>query len=549
MHLHQLIEQLDVEPVNPCAKGGEIFITHLTDDSRKVGAGSLFIARSGPGDDGSRYLAHALNQKAAAIVFPRSVLLEEALSTQAKEQGCAFLHAARVDQALAGRLAERFFGYPGKALRLVGITGTKGKTTVAFLTQQLLNAAGMKAGMIGTVCIDDGASVMPAQLTTPGAIEFSQYLASMVKNGCMAAVAEVSSHALHQGRIGALCPQVGVFTNLTGDHLDYHGSMEEYARAKAILFEKLSQESFAVVNMDDPYVWTMLEHCQAKVITCSLESEKAQAYAQILHLGSDKTQVRLCGPWGELEVGLPMIGRHNVMNVLQAVAAAHCLSDIELTTLREALEEMSPPPGRLEPVHAPAGMSAEEGGMFLPTVLVDYAHTHDALEKTLQTLKPICKGQFICVFGCGGDRDRTKRPKMAAVAHQWANVVVLTSDNPRTEDPDQILHEVLAGFPSDTVIAHVKNIGEEQVFQAISATTASGVKVFVHPDRRTAIRLAIALAGPADMVLLAGKGHENYQIIGTMKRHFDDREEAAEALSMKQAWGEKTRSGSTMSRT
>jgi len=548
MQLSELIDGLNLTLVRGDAS---IDISDLTDDSRRVeatgdpAAGAvLFIARqsAGSGDaGGAAFIDDAIRRGATVI------LSDESVACQSIGAPVTWLTAPKVDQQLCGRLAERLWRHPSRRLKVIGITGTNGKTTTAFIIQHLLNRASAKCGLIGTVINDDGATRQAADLTTPGAIEFSRLLAAMVRNGCEAVVAEISSHALHQGRAAALKVDVAVFTNLTQDHLDYHHTMDAYADAKAVLFRGLSPQGFAVVNGDDPYANQMLRDCRARLLRCSVkEGADAQTNAcraEIVTLAADHSRVVLDGPWGSVDVRLPLVGKHNVYNALEAVAAANCVTALS-RVLRVAVEECPSPPGRLEPVRVEAtntGGTDKDGSEALsvsgfnrfstlassaprkdsacqchpsqvhpaqrPSVLVDYAHTHDALENVLSALRPLTRGRLIVLFGCGGDRDKTKRPKMAAVACALADQVIITSDNPRTEDAARIIADILTGVPNDRRGA-----------------------VIIEPDRAAAIVAAIAGAGPDDVVLLAGKGHEDYQIIGKEKRHFDDREHAAQAL-------------------
>ena len=492
-------------------------LTHLTDDSRLVVPGSLFIARAGTGSapvDNRSFIEDAIARGAVAV------LTEPTVADRAEAAPVAWLTAAKVDQPLCGQLAETFYGHPSRQLKVIGITGTNGKTTTAFLIQHLLSQAGCKCGLIGTVVNDDGASRLPAELTTPGAIEFSRLLAAMVRNGCEAVVAEISSHALHQGRAAALKVDVAVFTNLTGDHLDYHKTMEEYAAAKSILFRSLSPQGFAVINADDAYGDRMLRGCQANVMRCSVkpdaDEEEVRCRAEILGLAADHSRVVFNGPWGSVDVRLPLVGKHNVYNALEAVAAANCVTAMS-RVLRQALEKCPAPAGRLEPVCLPQSeIRNPKSEIPLPAVLVDYAHTHDALENVLSALRPLTTGKLIVLFGCGGDRDKTKRPKMAKVACDWADRIIITSDNPRTENPQQIIEDILQGVTVDSGSGRSSGRSKPQVI--------------VEPDRAKAIALAIKQAESEDVVLLAGKGHEDYQIIGKTKHHFDDREHAAAAL-------------------
>ncbi|MCC6680047.1 MAG: UDP-N-acetylmuramoyl-L-alanyl-D-glutamate--2,6-diaminopimelate ligase [Phycisphaeraceae bacterium] len=478
---------------------GQTVVSDLVDDSRQASVGCAFVARPGSQADGRRYVEDAIRRGAAAVI--------------------------EADQmSVVGELAERFFGRPGSRLKLIGVTGTKGKSTICFLIQHLLKAAGMPCGLIGTVIIDDGADRRPAELTTPGPIDFSRYLARMVANGCQAAACEVSSHALHQGRTSHLRFTSAVFTNLTGDHLDYHGTMQEYAEAKAKLFDALDADACAVINRDDAYAKRMARGCKAPVVWTTvggmtdggassaakrLAGELARPYclAAIHELTGERSEVTFIGPWGAVDAALPLVGKHNVSNALQAIAASHSITDVS-SILPQALAACPQVPGRLERVEV-------QGRTDLPVVFVDYAHTHDALKNVLEALRPSVRGRLICMFGCGGDRDRSKRPKMAAVACELADVVIVTSDNPRREDPDAIIADIMQG--------------------------AAGKSVIVQRDRAAAIRQAIEMAKADDTVLLAGKGHEDYQIIadsaaagGTRKIHFDDREHAAAALAK---WG------------
>lgn len=500
----QLRTFLDNLPLTRVRGDADASVTDVTDDSRRVTPGCLFVDRGGSTPGGGSYSGDAADRGAAAVISAHgsSAGLPDRVALLTAEPG------VNIDQAFAGRVADVFFDRPASKLRLVGITGTNGKTTTAFILQALLNRLGHKAGLIGTVFTDvgDPAGPEPAELTTPGAIDVHRVLARMVGHGCDAAVMEVSSHALHQGRTAGLDFAAGVFTNLTQDHLDYHGTMEAYADAKAILFERLGPDAWAIVNADDPASDRMVRDTQAKVLRTRVDAgalaetdRSHEARATIAALTASGSEVAFDGPWGSFEVALPLVGRHNVYNALQAAAAAAALTDTNAKRLREALRDCPAVPGRLEKVTI-------GGDVAMPNVLVDYAHTHDALHNVLEALRPIVEGRLIVLVGCGGDRDKTKRPKMARVAADLADRVVITSDNPRTEDPEAIIGDMLEGVA-----------GCKTAIDVIS-------------DRAEAIAHAIAIATPADTVLLAGKGHEDYQIVGTTKRHFDDREHAAAAL-------------------
>jgi UDP-N-acetylmuramoyl-L-alanyl-D-glutamate--2,6-diaminopimelate ligase len=498
----QLAELLRDIPALVSDIPSEVPITLVTDDSRAVRPGALFVARpSATGTtDANRFVVDAIARGAVAIVGDASLELPAGADARP-----ALIRVA--DPALAtALLAERFAGSPTSRLRVIGVTGTNGKTTIAHLTQQLLGdppggaSGGPRVGLIGTVEIDDGRSRVPSTLTTPGAVQLAELFARMVEHGCTYATMEVSSHALHQRRVGAIRFACGIFTNLTGDHLDYHGTMEAYAAAKAMLFASLDRDAFAIINQDDPWHSAMCVG-DAQRLLCSASDPKADCLATIEEVRIDGMRIRFDGPWGRISLLLPLVGRHNAMNALEAVAAAWT-QGVGAADLAARLERCEAPPGRLEPVP----LAAEVGGF---SVLVDYAHTDDALLNVLTALRSVVpSGSSLRVlFGCGGDRDRTKRPRMAGVACAHADQIVVTSDNPRTEDPHAIVADILKGVPEGT----------------------SG-KVHVEVDRAAAIRWVVAQGKPGDIILIAGKGHEDYQIVGTEKRHFDDREQASDAL-------------------
>ena len=470
-------------------------LTDLCDDSRVVTRGSAFIARCGTQRDGREFIEEAIQRGASAVIS----------ESDPDHRDVAWVAAPRVDQVFTARIAERFFDYPSRKLKLVGVTGTNGKTTTSFLVHHLLSSAALRCGMLTTVSIDDGATCSPAALTTPGSVELSRRLSAMVDHGCRAAVIEVSSHALDQGRVAALGFDVGVFTNLTVDHLDYHHTMDRYAAAKARLFMALPADGAAVVNADDPHAGHMVRDSSARVVQCRVDGDPCgdgQCRAEVLEMGTQHTLTRMEGPWGHFTVKLPFVGAHNVANALQAAAAASVLLD-RSQTLGQDLESSPAVPGRLELVETRNAAAA-------PTVLVDYAHTDDALRNALSAVKPLTRGRLFVVFGCGGDRDTTKRPRMAETACREADRIIITTDNPRGEDPLAIIGDVRRGV-------------------SVSASARTSVE----PDRRTAIQKAIDEAGPGDIVLIAGKGHEDYQIVGNRKHSFDDRIVAAEALAGK----------------
>lgn len=486
-------------PVRLLRGQADLPITSVTDDSRQVQKGSLFIARSGQKANGRSFIADAIGRGAVAV-------LVEDEAAVANIAAPALLTTP--DAALAtALLAERFFGDPTRSLRLVGITGTNGKTTTAYLVRQILERTGARCALVGTVEVYDGSSTEVANLTTPGAVELSGIFRRAVDHGCRFAVMETSSHALHQKRVAGLHFEVGVFTNLTGDHLDYHATMDEYAAAKSILFTMLPSTGTAVVNGDDPASARMVAGCAAHIIKVSTAGGNAEVRAQIRRLAADHVECRFDGPWGAMDLGLPLIGHHNVSNALEACAACWALG-LNREQLAAGLEHCEAPPGRLQPV---------TGRGDPVTVLVDYAHTDDALANVLRALRPLTPrgGRLRVVFGCGGDRDRTKRPRMAATACALADDIFITSDNPRTEDPEAIVAEIWSGVP---------------------VPRRAGVVRIV--DRREAIHEAIRSSREGDIVLIAGKGHEDYQIVGTVKHPFDDRIVAREALAQRSSIAE-----------
>jgi UDP-N-acetylmuramoyl-L-alanyl-D-glutamate--2,6-diaminopimelate ligase len=513
MDLNELISGLDIRVAggrdSPPSGGVGVRVCDLTEDSRTVVPGSLFIARRGAVWDGGKFIDEAASLGAVAVLMEEGDGLHHwGGGSGPLPRGVVGLTSPDVPLATA-MLAERFYGNPSRKLFLAGVTGTNGKTTVAWLIHRILRGAGLRCGLMGTVVVDDGTGVAPATLTTPPATELSRTLGVMVDAGCAAAVLEVSSHALAQSRPAGLSFDAAVFTNLTGDHLDYHETPERYAGAKAKLFGSLGEDAWAVVNADDPAHERILRGCRAKVLKCSTEGQgdrgtegRGWCWARALRSGMGGTGVEFHGPWGEIYAELKLVGEYNVMNALQAVAVAH-LAGLTAEQITPRLEVATAPPGRLEPVSGPEDPI---------NVLVDYAHTDDALEKVLMAVSPLVPGRLWVVFGCGGDRDRTKRPRMAAVACEHADSVVITSDNPRTESPSQIIADIRGGL--------VGPVGE---------------LALIEPDRRRAIRLAVESAAEGDVVVIAGKGHEDYQILpdgrgGTVRQHFDDREEARRAL-------------------
>ncbi len=517
-------------------------ICDVTEDSRTVMPGSLFIARRGANADGRAHVGEACEQGAAAIVSDDAQVCQGGVCERGAhhrqiDQGVALVVTPDVPR-VAAVMAERFYGNPSSRLKMVGVTGTNGKTTIVHLIHQALNACGTRTGMIGTVLIDDGREIASASMTTPPAVEVSRTLATMVEFGCAACAMETSSHALDQGRVAAMRYAVGVFTNLTGDHLDYHKTMEAYADAKARLFESLPADGCAIVNAEDPAHTRMIRDCRAPVLRCVIrpltDQERASGWCAVLvrERSITGTLMDLVGPWGEVSIRPALIGDHNAMNVLQAFAACCAIapsfgSTIGLTPERiaAAMGSATAPRGRLERV-GPGQTQSHTNG---PSVLIDYAHTDDGLRKALQAVRSVMgadahestRGRLWVVFGAGGDKDKAKRPRMGRAAWELADQIVVTSDNPRRESPSEIIDQILAGMDRS---------GRDD-------------RVAIHAERRDAIFHAISHASPADVVLIAGKGHETEQVLsdgkgGTRKIRFDDAEVATEALASLAGAGE-----------
>jgi UDP-N-acetylmuramoyl-L-alanyl-D-glutamate--2,6-diaminopimelate ligase len=493
MTLAELLQELEGQ-VTVTERTGDmtVRIDSLTDDSRAVRPGSLFVAVKGERVDGHGFIQAAVQAGTAAVV----------LQQPAGSMSVPFVRVADSRRAL-GLLGSRFHGDPSARIRMIGVTGTNGKTTTTYVCKALLEGLGRQVGLIGTVAYQIGSETIPASHTTPGALELQQLLAKMVERGCRAAVMEVSSHALAQDRTSGCEYDVAVFSNLTQDHLDFHQTMEEYFQAKLRLFTGLTgtrkPNKRAIINGDDPYGQRIKALCPAPVWTYGLK-RGADLLAQDMKLSLGGTSFTAATPAGTFPIESHLVGEHNVYNLLAAIGVA-LHEGATPDQVREAVGKVTNVPGRFERVLA--------GQPF--TVVVDYAHTEDALVRLLTAAQALKAGRIITVFGCGGDRDRGKRPKMGRAAVQYSDVVILTSDNPRTEDPLAILSEVETG-----------------VTDALRQRPAVQYRKIA--DRREAIGVAVREAKPGDMVLIAGKGHEDYQIIGTKKFHFDDREVAREAI-------------------
>jgi UDP-N-acetylmuramoyl-L-alanyl-D-glutamate--2,6-diaminopimelate ligase len=471
-------------------------IKGLATNSHACQPGDLFIGMPGTRVDGGEFWPSAIASGAiAAIVSP------QAAQKQAEVQGDipCIIPATDMTKACA-QVAAAFYDYPTKKMKMVGVTGTNGKTTTTHLIEYLLNQAKRPTALMGTLYTRWKDFQQTASYTTPFAIDLQKQLSEAVTAGCEYGVMEVSSHALAQGRVLGCSFDVSVFTNLTQDHLDFHKDMEDYFAAKALLFGSDYLQGRAIINADDSYGRALIKLLKPEQVwSYSVEDATADLYTSNLDYQPTGVSGKLHSPKGVVDFSLPLVGQYNLANMLAAVGAGLHLG-LELEFIASVLPEFAGVPGRMERVQISPDQDI--------SVIVDYAHTPDSLENLLKAARPFIPGKMICVFGCGGDRDRTKRPKMGAIAAKLADKVVVTSDNPRTENPDRILEDVMAG------------IGESD-------------KTTVICDRALAIRTAILEAEPGDGVLLAGKGHEDYQILGTEKIHFDDREQAREALKVR----------------
>lgn len=466
-------------------------ITDITQDSREVSAGALFVCVAGLHVDGHKFIPDVIKKGAVALLTERDI---------EQPEGVTVIVVPELEASLK-KIVPFFFDYPSQKMRLIGLTGTNGKTTTSYLIRSILRAAGKKVGVIGTIKIMIEEESLPVKNTTPDIIALQRTLARMQQEGMDYVVMEVSSHALALERVTGCEFDTAVFTNLTQDHLDYHKTMENYAAAKAKLFEKVSAAGVksgktAVVNIDDVAGKTMLAAADCKKMTYGINSA-SDLMATDVKVMSRGMEIKIKGNFGELALKLKITGMFNVYNVLSATGAA-LAEGIAPEQIKEALESFEGVSGRFELV--------DNGQDF--AVIVDYAHTPDGLENILRTAREITEGQVITVFGCGGDRDRTKRPIMGRLAAEMSDTVIATSDNPRSEDPEQILADVMVGV-------------NEKIGSKCCEVIA---------DRRKAIFRAIEVAKTGDTVIIAGKGHENYQILKDKTIHFDDKEIAFEAL-------------------
>jgi len=481
MKLQELIKSLDLSTLAV----EDFEVKGVTSDSRQVKDDFIFVAVNGNKMNGNLFIGEAIKNGARAVIS----------DTRVKDNDYKnFIHVNDSRLALA-RLAAELFSYPSRKMKVVGVTGTNGKTTVTYLIEHILRQAGYKTGVIGTINYRFDNKVILAKNTTPGPEFIQSLLAQMYNEDIRYVAMEVSSHALDQGRVNGVDFSTAVFTNLTQDHLDYHKDMEEYFRAKSSLFRNLNSGAMSIINKDDPYAQRLINLTGSRVVTYSLK-QPADISASKIKLGMHGTSFYVSFPEAKMEINTKLIGRHNVYNILAAFEFA-MQEGFDPEAVKRSVESFSHVPGRLEEI--------DLGQPF--KVFVDYAHTEDALRNVIMSLKEIEHNRIIVVFGCGGDRDSTKRPKMGYVASELADQVIITADNPRSEDANGIIADILKGIKKNN-------------YKIIA-------------DRALAIEEALKMAEENDIVLLAGKGHENYQVFKDRTIDFDDREEAKRCLALR----------------
>jgi UDP-N-acetylmuramoyl-L-alanyl-D-glutamate--2,6-diaminopimelate ligase len=467
-------------------------------DSRKVSAGEMFVAIRGTKQDGGRFVDDAVNRGAVVIVS------EDAGSSV---RGCVWVRVSNARKALA-LIAANHYGHPSSRLNLIGITGTNGKTTTSLLIESILRHEGYSVGVLGTLAYRWMDQTRKAPMTTPESLDLQQLFHEMLQAGVSHVVMEVSSHALALGRVDGCAFGAALFTNLSQDHLDFHQDMESYFRAKSILFHDLlgapAEPGVAIINRDDPYGFRLIEETAVEVWSYSVQRRDARVWVKTSELAPTGILAVLYTSDGELTIRSPLMGRLNLYNLVSAATTALALG-VSKKAIVEGLAAVSQVDGRLQRVPLPADVGFE--------IVVDYAHTPDAMMKTLSCLREMTRNRLIVVFGCGGDRDRGKRPLMGEIAAKLGDLIVVTSDNPRTEEPERIIDEIVMGMRSSKLL---------YVDPSRDSHQKRGYTVVA--NRREAIRKALAWAQPGDLVFIGGKGHETYQIIGSQVLPFDDRE-------------------------
>ena len=484
MILNDLLNGLDIINITGNLN---IDITNIAYDSRKVEENTLFICIKGFNSDGHKYIESAIEKGAKAFLVQEDINIE----------GYTFIKVEDTRASMA-KVADNFYGNPSSELGVIGVTGTNGKTSITTFLSEILSLNNKKVGLVGTIKIFDGDKEVESSSTTPESIDLQKHFRTMVDNGCDYCAMEVSSHSLVLNRVDETEFKLGIFTNLTPDHLDFHKDLEDYRNAKEKLFHKTTTAN--IINIDDEGGAKIYENIKSLNIPCYTYGidNKADLMAKDIKIDASGVSYTLVTPTYEQEIFVPVPGKFTVYNTLAVIAACYMLN-IPKEIVKEGLGKTKGVAGRFETITNDKGIS----------VIVDYAHTPDALENILNTAKGFAKSNIITVFGCGGDRDTTKRPLMGAIAQRLSDICIVTSDNPRTEDPELIIEDILKGLDENK----------------------ENYKVVI--DRREAIKEAIEMAKKDDIVIIAGKGHENYQILGKIKHHFDDKEIAQEFLSNK----------------
>ncbi len=493
MKIIQIIKKFKLKVTTDNLKN--LLVKDISVDSRVELANSIFIAVKGAKIDGHEFIVDAVKNKAKIIIYQKLCLDELLLKELKKTYPQVIFLEALNTRELCPQLAAYFYGNPAEKIKVVGITGTNGKTTITYLIEAILQKAKIKTAVIGTVNYRIGKKVIPSINTTPGPLELQRMLAQMVKEKVKYLVMEVSSHGLDQLRTEGIDFSAGIFTNLTQDHLDYHHTMENYFQAKTKLFRPLNKNAAAIINNDDFYGKRINRLTKAKIFTYGVNS-KAKIQAKSILMDSSGTQFTLKYDNKVVCFKINLVGIHNVYNCLAAISWA-ISAKINIKLIKDALENFTQVPGRLERIKQ----------NDLGSVFVDYAHTPDALKNVINTLRAISKDKILVVFGCGGDRDKSKRPVMGDIASSLADFVIITNDNPRSESPEMIVQDIKKG---------IKNHNFCVIY-----------------DRMKAIKKALSLARKSDIVLVAGKGHENYQIVKNKVFHFDDREAVCKCLNLK----------------
>jgi len=491
MILRDLLNDIDIVHFN----GDDgLEVSGISIDSNNVKEGFLFVALRGENTDGHRYIDSAVKNGAKALI------VEKTPEINSQEVSVVQVNDSRAALAVA---SANFFRHPTKELILVGITGTNGKTTITYLLESIWNYEQKKSGIIGTIDYRYGENIKQSSMTTPESLDLMRMFREMRELGVETVAMEVSSHAIDKDRALRCQFDAAVFTNLTQDHLDYHDTMEDYFQVKKRLFSEYlvdskKEKKYSIVNIDDPFGARLVKEISGNIVSCSIKNANSAVYAKTSRITEEGIEANINTPFGDIQINSTLFGEHNLSNILAAVATAVSLGSSK-ESIEQGISNIKSVPGRLEGIENKGGFN----------VLVDYAHTPDALKNVLLASRPLTKGKLILVFGCGGDRDNAKRPLMGKIAMELSDVLIITSDNPRTEDPEIILDYIEQG---------VNQAGEqEKSYYRIA-------------DRTQAIRKAIKTAKKDDTILIAGKGHEDYQIIGTTKYPFDDRKIAREAL-------------------